>query len=120
MKAQVRTLLLAIFSLSAVAATADEMPTKTATRIDFNRMIDENNSARTDLKKDIDQAAQDRQSPTRGEPADRAKVIDFIDVEVGVGEAPQTADRRFNSVNAARVYQMNEELESASADSQEN
>jgi hypothetical protein len=76
-------------------------------------MIEDNNTAKEVIKKDIDLKAAALQKEQ--EDAERAKVIDFVDVEVGWGEAPPIVDRRYDSVGDARLYKMNEQdLESGS------
>lgn len=82
--------------VSALLGTNAFAEGKTATRIDFNKMIDENNVHRNELQQTLstDVAKEPRRK------MDRNKVIDFIDVEVGVGETPAVSDRRFDSVGA--------------------
>lgn len=75
---------------------------KQATRIDFNKMIDENNVHRNELQDGLKNAS--TQEPQR--KMDRSKVIDFIDVEVGVGQTPAVSDRRFDSVGEPTVVQI--------------
>lgn len=84
---------------------------KAPTRIDFNRMINDNNNTRSELKKDIDQKANAAASEEDDAQVatDKKKVVDFVDVEVGWGENPPVVDRRFDSVGEARPYKMNEE-----------
>lgn len=94
-----------IASLSS-AAFAESTATKAALRVDFNRMIEDNNTAKAEIKKDIDVKAQALHNASVD--AERAKVIDFVDVEVGWGEAPPIVDRRYDSTGPARVYNMNE------------
>jgi hypothetical protein len=108
MKAQMKIAGLMVLAFLGSAAMADASDAKTSTRIDFNRMIDDNNNARKVLHKDIDQKA--AAAATDGESdAERAKVVDFVDVEVGWGESAPVVDRRFDSIGAARPYKMNEE-----------
>jgi hypothetical protein len=87
-------------------ASADVVTTKPATRIDFNKMIDESNLQKSALHKDVkNQAAQAKAATERTD--DKDKVIDFIDVEVGIGQTPALVDRRYDSVGDARVVPIN-------------
>jgi hypothetical protein len=87
------------------SAMADMAVKKEATRIDFNKMIDENNSQRADLQKDI--ANKDAQKTDAQETeSDKKKVYDFVDMEVSAGKARPVVDRRFNSVGQPRVVEI--------------
>jgi|GEM_PF-1838046 len=107
MKVNMKIASLMILAAVGSSAMADASDAKTSTRIDFNRMIDDNNNTRSVLHKDIDQkaaaAALDGDSD-----AERAKVVDFVDVEVGWGESAPVVDRRFDSIGKARPYKMEE------------
>ena len=96
----------ALFGVSAFAGGPSD--SKASTRIDFNRMIDDNNNTRKALHKDVDHRAQAAALSGDSE-AERAKVVDFVDVEVGWGESAPVVDRRFDSIGEARPYNMNEE-----------
>lgn len=111
MKASITIAGILLFSVSAFAG---ETPTKQALQVDFNRMIEDNNTSRAEMRKDINEKAQTaEQAKTK---VDKSKVINFVDVEVGWGEAPPVVDRRYDSVGEARIYKMNEEdLENQSA-----
>ncbi len=110
MKALIQIAALMIAGMSA-SAFADSTVTKAALHVDFNRMIEDNNIAKVEMKKDIDQKAQALQDAS--DKAEREKIIDFVDVEVGWGEAPPIVDRRYDSVGEARLYNMNDkDLES--------
>lgn len=98
MKTQLLTLMM--LSLVAVSASAEVSERKPVTKIDFNNMIDQNNNTRKELKDGIDASAQDQAALE--ERTEKTKVIDFIDVEVGWGEAPPIVDRRFDSVDEDR------------------
>ena len=93
MNAKLYSLILTVAISAGVAAHADVADQKTATRIDFNRMIDDNNTARAELKKNIDQNT----LQAKEEEAERIKVIKFTDVEVGWGVAPPVS-RKYDSV----------------------
>lgn len=86
---------------------ADTHSKKAITQIDFNKMIAENNQTRHQLKKQIDSASADSADKTANVDSDRAKVIDFVDVEVGWGEAPPVVDRRFDRSTSPRVINVN-------------
>lgn len=94
--------LIVIASFSVVGHAGSSV-SKGNTRIDFNRMIDDNNNTRNELQKDIDVKA-NAALASQDTAADRAKVVDFVDVELGWGETAPLVDRRFNSVGEATVY----------------
>lgn len=99
MKSKLAALLIA--SLTSGAAMAEVSEHKPVTKIDFNGMIDANDKTRTELKKDLDATVEEAALQER---ADKAKVVDFVDLEVGweegtpVVERP-VSDRRYNSVD---------------------
>ncbi len=99
MKAQLAILM--ILGLVGSVATAEVSERKPVTKIDFNGMIDANEKTRGELKKTIDE---DVREAALQEQADKAKVVDFVDLEVGweegtpVVERP-VSDRRYNSVD---------------------
>lgn len=113
MKAMLNSLvmLIAIASIPAFADFGTETKPRMASDV-FNKMIESNNSARTELKKDIDDKTA---ALEEAEDVERAKVIDFVDVEVGVGfedNHPVVSSpngRKYQSVGEARVYKMNDE-----------
>lgn len=103
MKTQLMTLV--ILAFAAGPALAEVSETKPVTKIDFNNMIDANNQTRTELKKNIDETS--AAAAALEERAEKAKVIDFVDLEVGmdlnedgapVVEQRPVGDRRYNSV----------------------
>lgn len=96
MKTQIMTASLIVSALLGSVAFAEG---KAATRIDFNKMIDENNVQRGELQQTISADA----AKASARKQDRSKVIDFIDVEVGVGQTPAVTDRRFDSVGEPTV-----------------
>ncbi|MBX3022328.1 MAG: hypothetical protein KF799_11700 [Bdellovibrionales bacterium] len=77
---------------------------KKAVRIDFNKMIDENNMVKNELQKEVAAPASEKQVVAKKD--DKNKVIDFIDVEIGVGQTPTVVDRRFDSVSDAQVVDL--------------
>ena len=87
-----------VLSLQA-QALADTIVTKPTTPIDFNKMIEDNNVEKAHL---VHRAAQSPRAE-RKKPSN-SKVIDFIDVEIGVGETPKVVDRRFDSVGEAKFF----------------
>jgi len=97
MKAQLHIYGLIGLVLVGSVASAEIQTQKPATRIDFNRMINENNNTKTELQKELEGQAITKS----GQDMQRAEVIDFVDVEVRVGaeEAPMMVDRRVNSIS---------------------
>lgn len=97
--------LIVFFSGSASAGGLSHQPT----RLDFNKMIDANARMAKELKKDLNKKYEAREDSEKTAQAEKAKaaaekkVIDFVDVEVGVGQSPKIVDRRFNSVGAPIV-----------------
>jgi hypothetical protein len=90
--------LLLTFSASAFAGGT---ATKQALQVDFNRMIEDNNAHTAEIRNDINAKAQ---ALDEAQKAEKQKVINFVDVEVGWGEAPTVVDRRYDSVGEARIY----------------
>ena len=103
MKAQLNIISLVLIASFGIASHAGNSISKSNTRIDFNRMIDDNNSTRSELQKDIDVKA-NAAIASQETAAERAKVVDFVDVELGWGETAPLVDRRFNSIGEATVY----------------
>jgi hypothetical protein len=102
MKATFKILATVIAGIACSTAFAD-LPQKAATRIDFNNMIDSNNSDKQQLEKTVSNkmAVEPEDSAS---VADQKKVLDLVDVEVGVGEdRPVVVDRRYNSVGEAVI-----------------
>jgi hypothetical protein len=96
MKTQFKILASLIASLACSTAFAD-LPQKSATRIDFNNMIDSNNTDKQQLQKTVSNKMATEEDASS--VADQKKVLDLVDVEVGVGEdRPVVVDRRYNSV----------------------
>ena len=98
MKASVTILSLALATMSLASHADNSSVTKSQTHIDFNKMIDDNNSDQSDLQKTIDQknAANAPADQDKTVTDDKKKVLDFVDVEVGVGQDRPVVDRRFN------------------------
>ena len=94
---------LVLFVMSSAIAMAEQAPSKQATRIDFNKMIDENNSQKAELQKDLGNRGEAKAASSA---ADKKRVSDFVDVEVGWGKNRPVVDRRFNSVGKPRVVQV--------------
>ena len=104
MKAQYKILGMVIASLISAIAFADSDIKKPSTRIDFNKMIDQNNNEKDDLQKvTAAKGSDESQQQEQTASDDKKKVMDFVDVEVGMGQARPVVDRRFNSVGQARV-----------------
>jgi hypothetical protein len=97
---------LVVLAMVAGPALAEVSETKPVTKIDFNGMIDANNQTRTEIKKNIDESSAEDEALQ--ERADKTKVIDFVDLEVGmdlnedgapVVQQRPVGDRRYNSVD---------------------
>lgn len=104
MNAQVKIATLILSLVGSVTVMADQAPSKQATRIDFNKMIDENNSQKAELQKDM--GARAESAAAARSDSDKKRVSDFVDVEVGWGKNRPVVDRRFNSVGKARVVKV--------------
>ena len=105
MKAQYKITGMVVTALLSAGAFAEPAMQKTATRIDFNKMIDENNINQRDLQASVTNKM-DKTEPAASESVvkdDKKKVLDLIDVEIGVGQDRPVVDRRFNSVGEPRV-----------------
>lgn len=101
MKAHYKILASLIAIVACGKAFAD-LPKKAATRIDFNNMIDSNNVDKQQLQKTVTNKM--AEEPETASNADHKKVLDLVDVEVGVGEdRPVVMDRRYNSVGDAVI-----------------
>lgn len=103
MKHKFQMLALVMAAVFSSTVFADSKP---VTRIDFNKMIDENNMKKSELQNDEIPVANAR-APKKD---DKGKVIDFIDVEIGVGQTPTLTDRRFDSVGAPKVVDIESEI----------
>ncbi len=98
------TILMLLASSSVFAAGMVEKP---VTRIDFNKMINEVGSEKARVEDKLNDRL-DQAPATAGitRSKDRSKVIDFVDVEVGVGKERPVVDRRFNSVGETVVVDL--------------
>jgi len=99
MKHNIQLLALVIAAVFSSTAFSDSKP---VTRIDFNNLIDANNQKKIELQNESAPVA-NVQAPKKD---DKGKVIDFIDVEIGVGQTPTLTDRRFDSVDAPKVVDL--------------
>lgn len=102
MAVNTKFLVMVTISMFSVNAMAELTQKKEVTRIDFNKMIDENNSERADLQREIvkKEVSVNEDGAT---DAEKQKVYDFVDMEVGSGKTRPVVDRRFNSVGTPRV-----------------
>jgi hypothetical protein len=99
MNAQYKILAATIAILACTPAFASDLPQKSATRIEFNRMIDKNNADKQALQQSVSNEMEVEPDTAASPVADQKKVLDLVDVEVGVGEErPVVVDRRYNSV----------------------
>jgi hypothetical protein len=99
--------LAALVSVSAYAEDpADVNLTKSSLNVDFNTMIEGNNTTKKDIQKNIDQSLAEVDAE---ETSEKSRVLDFVDVEVGWGEQPANniVDRRFNSVGGPQPVDLN-------------
>lgn len=94
-----RTWIISLFGVVLFSSTAFAEE-KSATRIKFNELIDDNNLKRAELSKRVEA------QKTRDESKEKSDVIDFINLEVGIGEAPALVDRRYNNVGAIKVVRI--------------
>jgi hypothetical protein len=98
MKQQLKILTLISIVFTSAIVSAEPQTEKSRLHVDFNSMIENNNSESAKLHESLDQ-----QPVKQVKTDDKGKVMDFIDVEVGVGQAPAMVDRRFDSVGEART-----------------
>ena len=103
MKAQYKIIGMAIVSLITMSAAAELAIEKPSTRIDFNTMIDANNNNKEDLQKSVVNKMEVSPEQAAEANEDKAKVMDLVDVEIGLGQDRPIVDRRFNSIGEAIV-----------------
>ena len=92
-----------VITMMSSFAFADPSAQKPVTRIDFNKMIDEGNTNKNQLQKTVDEDIAKQPVVGNRIQEDKAKVLDFIDVEIGLSEQRPVVDRRFNSVGEPRI-----------------
>jgi phosphoribulokinase len=103
-----------LFVSTSVSAsnTGSKIAERTATHINFNKMIDDSGAEKTQVENKVNdrldraQMQSPRQANTERKASDRSKVINFVDVEVGVGKERPIVDRRFNSDGDPVVVQI--------------
>lgn len=89
------TLIATLISVSAFADLGSKAPLKA----DFRSMIKDTYSERNSLANGVNENIERRQKAKKSsKDSDSRRVTDFVDVEIGWGEAPKVVDRRFNSV----------------------
>lgn len=109
MKTQFGIAGLLISALITSSAFADSLIQKPVTRIDFNKMIDENDNSKMDLEKSVNTQMADIPVTNNDRVTDdKSSVMDFVDVEIGLGEDRPVVDRpvvdrRYNSVGEPRI-----------------
>ena len=107
MKKTITMLALGLFSTVAFGATnitiRKPVVMKETLKVDFHEMIVTTGEEKKQLQQDIvadDVAAEQKLEEAKNEAykkqKEEQKVIDFVDVEIGVGEAPAMVDRRAN------------------------
>ncbi len=86
------------------AGTAQaELGSKAPLKADFHNMIVNTYQERATLATEVSEDAAAQQEKNLAEQNDSKRVTDFVDVEIGWGEAPRTVDRRFDSIGQARI-----------------
>lgn len=84
---------------------------KPSSTINFNSMIDEAQTERNSIAENLNQSlaehSEKNKPPVEQKTSEDKTVTDFVDVELGWGEAPKMVDRRFNSEGGATVVVLN-------------
>ncbi|MGE0764229.1 MAG: hypothetical protein AB7N80_13185 [Bdellovibrionales bacterium] len=93
MKNKIILLVAATLGITAHAEIGHKAPLKA----DFHSLIIESSNEREGLAHGIHDSIASKK-PQKVKKADQRRVTDFVDVEIGWGEAPQMVDRRFDSV----------------------
>ncbi len=81
-------------------ASADSIGSKARLKVDFNKMIQETNIQKSELKAELTNEVKVREENLKSQ---EKTVSDFVDMELEIGEAPSApvVDRRFDSVDDA-------------------
>lgn len=95
-------LIIAAILLFAGTAHA-ELGSKAPLKADFHNMIVNTYQERAALATEVSEDAAVQQEKNTAEQNDNKRVTDFVDVEIGWGEAPKTVDRRFDSIGQALI-----------------
>lgn len=95
MNSQFKILAALMMGMMTSVAYADNSIQKTATPIDFNKMINEGTADQEQLHNKLEPSQTDDDAAVS---ADKAKVMDLVDEEINMGESRPVVDRRFNSV----------------------
>ena len=99
-----------LLSMKAAAVDSTDLQNqKSSDKIDFNHLIEEGNEKKQELTWKEDAKTEEEKSGPEISASERKSVVDFIDVEVGVGKVPSVVgvDRRYNSVGEAKVVDIN-------------
>lgn len=88
------TLAIALITLIPSLGFAD-LGKKEPLKVDFHNMIVNSYHERAALATDVSKDEKNNQAQ-----ADAKRVTDFVDIEIGCGEAPKMVDRRFDSVES--------------------
>ena len=83
-------------------ATAETAVRKAPHRIDFNKMIEENNQKKSSMEK------QTEETVAKSKAKEKAEVVKFVDLEIGVDQPPSVADRRYDSIGGPRTMDLKE------------
>lgn len=96
--------LILIAALMVSAAAHAELGKKAPLKADFNALITNSYHERSDLANGVNDSIEQNVEPVAtSNKADTQRVTDFVDVEIGWGQAPAVVDRRFDSVAAPVV-----------------
>lgn len=102
--------LMIILSIGFSSWAFADLGRKAPLKADFHNMIVNSDSERQSLANGIndDIVSNDKEaepSESKKSLAEKKKVTDFIDVEIGWGEQPKMVDRRFDSINTPSPVQ---------------
>lgn len=89
--------------IAPLIASAAEIAPKPRMNVDFNSMIEATRDHKIELAQEVSEHLHKKPAPVK--PQDEQTVVDFIDMEIGWGEAPKLVDRRFNSVGETIVVE---------------
>ena len=95
-------ILMGLVSAAASADPADVNLSKSSLNVNFNKMIDEGAHTKNVIQKQLD--AKIAISDEEDADSEKSRVLDFVDVEMGIGESSpgSVVDRRFDSVEDAQ------------------
>lgn len=88
----IRTSLLIGLLLTSTSIFAADLKKKPL-NVNFNTLIDQSAVEKEHLERSL---KPNFKAPATASNIEKQKVMDFVDMEIGVGEAPKMVDRRFN------------------------